>query len=56
MGTANYLAYIQQQLAMSRENVMTPGYSKFAAIEAIRRNATDAVSREFAVFFTDIHI
>ncbi|KAI1727952.1 RFX DNA-binding domain-containing protein [Ditylenchus destructor] len=39
MGHYNYLAYIRQQLDKAKEMIQHPGYSRFAAIEAIRRHA-----------------
>ncbi|KAI1727264.1 ARID/BRIGHT DNA binding domain-containing protein [Ditylenchus destructor] len=39
MGHYNYLAYIRQQLDKVKEVIQHPGYSRFAAIEAIRRHA-----------------
>jgi len=46
MGHHNYMDYIRQQLEKVKEATHHPGYSKFAAIEAIRRHAFTYMSKD----------
>jgi hypothetical protein len=49
MGHHNYMAYLRQQLDKVKEISHHPGYSKFAAVEAIRRHAFTFMPKDITV-------